>query len=149
MDVQAESHEAAVEMGIRAAASVPDAEWRGSFEPGIYTYSVECVLDSREAEADTVDASDDPLDLSFADEDTRYLVLQADVATGEGDLPEQPWIKREKSLLIRDLVCDWAASLEEFADQLIAARRLREEIVEALVQISWHEQTLPSAPCRR
>jgi hypothetical protein len=94
MDVQAESHEAAVEMGIRAAASVPDAEWIGSFEPANYAYSIECVLDSREVDADTADGGDDPLDLSFAEEDSRYLILQADVATGEGDLPEQPLAKK-------------------------------------------------------
>jgi hypothetical protein len=43
---------------------------------------------------DTADGGDDPLDLSFAEEDTRYLILQADVATGEGDLPEQPLAKK-------------------------------------------------------
>jgi hypothetical protein len=34
---------------------VTSAEWLGSFDPANYTNSIECVLDSREAEADIED----------------------------------------------------------------------------------------------
>jgi hypothetical protein len=130
MDVRAQNHEQAIEMATRAATSVPDAEWVGTFEPENYGYSIEIVLDSRDVEAETSgeELDEDPMDISFAAEDTRYVVLQADVAVGEGELPLPPWIKRESALLIRDVVADWVVLLEESANQLVAARQLQDEI---------------------
>lgn len=45
-------------------------------------------------------------------EDNRFLILVADMETGEGFVPEQPWLPAGGELILTDIGGDWIAGID-------------------------------------
>ena len=106
VDVEVEAGEEyeALSAAIAGAGTVPDADWRGSFDPDKYGVDAVAVGDAADI--------DEEIFTSIA-EGEKYLLLKADTDTGEGEVLYQPWMANISDLMVADLCSDWNGELAE------------------------------------
>ena len=110
VEIDAPNSDAATAKAIARASHLPTSRWHDEVDPKFHSPHVQ---DYFGPDSDT---DDEEVDFSRADdelgENVRYLVLKADVGTGEGSIILAPWLKHESDLTIADLCMDWIAQLE-------------------------------------
>jgi len=119
VEVRAGSHEEAVALAREAAAEIPDEAWSGAFDPDSYGFDIQDVIDVEQMQAMISDgiASPDAFAMPEGPSDgIRYAVLRADTEGGEGSIEPQPWMQDVVELMLADLASDWAAELQELAE---------------------------------
>lgn len=104
MEVEAGEEYEAVSTALEGAGTIPDGEWRGNFDPE--EYGVDAVHVTEAA------GVDEEMFTSIAEE-KKYLLLKADIDSGEGEVVYQPWIGEISDLMLADLCSDWTGELAE------------------------------------
>lgn len=107
VEVEASDEHEAVLDALHQADTIPEEAWSGGFDPSSYGYDAHFVEATGESD------DDDFIDADI-DEDHRYLLLKANIDTGEGGILLQPWISEISDLMVADLGMDWRGQLEEF-----------------------------------
>ena len=117
IDADDDADDAGVEReAIDTAQSLAEADWiLQPFDRGAYEPHVQSIISREEiAELAETGSKASIKTLVDANEDTRYLLLTADCATGEAKVVLQPWlIVDEPDLLTSDLCKAWLKSLED------------------------------------
>ena len=112
-----ESDDADVEReAIETANSIADVDWvMQPFDRASYQPHVQSIISQEEIdELEEIGSTKSVEALVDANDDIRYLLLQADTASGEANVVLQPWlVVDEPNLLTSDLCREWLASLEE------------------------------------
>lgn len=117
IDADDDADDAGVEReAIETASSLAEADWKLiPFDRGAYEPFVQAIISQAEiAEMAEMGSKASITTLVDANEDTRYLLLKADCATGEAAVVLQPWLNvDEPDLLTSDLCKAWLMALEE------------------------------------
>ena len=103
VEVDAANQDDAIFEAILQADLVPENSWSGRFDPESYFYDVHYVQEMTERE-------DDYLRTGIED-DRKYLLLRADIDSGQGEMPFQPWMADISDLMVADLCSDWSIDL--------------------------------------
>ena len=101
---------------IETANSIADVDWvMQPFDRASYQPHVQSIISQEEIEELEEIGSTKSVETSVdANDDIRYLLLQADTASGEANVVLQPWlVVDEPNLLTSDLCREWLASLKE------------------------------------
>ena len=104
VEVEAGERSEAISAALAGAETVPDADWRGSFDPDEYGVDAVAVGDAADIDEDIF--------TSIA-KGKKYLLLKANTETGEGEVLYQPWIADISDLMVADLSSDWRGELAE------------------------------------
>ena len=117
IDADDDADDAGVEReAIDIAQSLTGADWiLQPFDRGAYKPHVQSIISREEiAELAETGSKASITTLVDANEDTRYLLLKADCATGEAKVVLQPWLNvDEPNLLTSDLCKAWLMALED------------------------------------
>lgn len=119
VEVEAGSEEQAVAAALGQADTIPEEEWAGTFEPENYFYDAQCLEEDYDEEDPAfVEDEDGVLDENLdnwcnPDEYCRYLLLKANIFSGDGEVVYQPWLEEVDDLMLADLCNDWSGQLEE------------------------------------
>jgi hypothetical protein len=125
LEIEAEDDDEAEAIAYKQAASLPDDAWHvQAFAPEHYHPHVETCHSEDTIDANVGDDEDEKVDyverlkdFDGDDDDTRYLLLLADIGSGEGRVIFEPWFcTRQPELLESDLCGDWVSNLEEVGD---------------------------------
>ncbi|MBK7235999.1 MAG: hypothetical protein IPI02_10335 [Sterolibacteriaceae bacterium] len=119
--VRAGCEEEAQLLAVEQAAEIPAGDWLHKFSSEDYAYDCVTVL---EVEGDRENANEDA---EFMTDDTKYVLLKASLATGEGELRLQPWLYQTSGLMLADICDDWAGALSDLS-------KLSEEGWEQLIE---------------
>jgi len=109
--VEAADEEEAVISALKKAALQPEKNWSGHFDDENYAQQIVEVVPEDELEG--TDISDQDSDANLK----RYVVLEASVESGEGQVTPQPWMKEIGGLMLADISGDWIDGLEEFKSE--------------------------------
>lgn len=112
VEVEAEEESEALSSALAGAETVPDSEWHGNFDPDEYGADAVAVDDTAEIDEEIFE--------SIAGE-KKYLLLKADIDSGEGEVLYQPWMREISDLMVADLCSDWSGELAE-AEEVGAER---------------------------
>lgn len=117
IDADDDADDAGVEReAIETASSLAEENWKLlPFDRGAYEPHVQAIISQEEiAEMVEIGSRASIKTLVDANEDTRYLLLKADCATGEATVVLQPWFNvDEPDLLTSDLCTAWLRALED------------------------------------
>lgn len=103
--VRAGSEEDAQLLAVEQASKLPANAWISAFSSQDYACDCAAVV---ELEGDNdADAAD------CMASDTKYVLLKADLATGEGEIRLQPWLYKTSGLMLADLCDDWAGAIAD------------------------------------
>ncbi len=117
IDADHDADDAGVEReAIETASSLAEADWKLlPFDRGAYEPHVQAIISQEEiTEMAEIGSKASIKSLVDANQDTRYLLLKADCATGEATVVLQPWFNvEEPNLLTSDLCKAWLMALED------------------------------------
>ena len=116
--VEADTDEAAHALAMQQS-SKRSADWKlVDFNPADYGCHVEDCLSEHSAEANQLDFESAGAELSStkAPDDDKYLLLHADVWSGEGELVLQSWFFEQSNRMTHDLCSDWTADVRGLSD---------------------------------
>jgi hypothetical protein len=109
VDVRARDRDEAVDKAKKKAAKISDHFWQGEFRPGDYGIDALTVLSDSDFEPDEVPGEY----MSECADDFRYMLLKANIDSGEGVLLVEPWLRDSGDpLLAADLLKDWNIAAE-------------------------------------
>ena len=111
--VEADTDEAAHALAMQQS-SQRSADWKlVDFNPADYSCHVEDSLSEHSAAANDVDFESAGAELASttAPDDNRYLLLHADVWSGEGEVVLQSWFFDQNNRMTHDLCGDWTADV--------------------------------------
>jgi len=104
IDVTASCEEEAILNAVHTLITDPakETQWAGKFDESNYTGFVE-----------TVDAHDtgEPVEKESIDDMQKFVILQANLLSGEGDIIPQPWLSQQNPFMNADLCHDWSSQL--------------------------------------
>lgn len=132
VSVQADTHEDAVAQALARAAALPTPAWKGRFENERYAYDVTVVLAQDELGPDV---NPELLAKSLKD-NYEYMLLQANLETGEGRVVFQPWLAHCSDLMIADVTQDWVDQMQGIRDEGLDS--FFDELEEAMTQQDRH-----------
>lgn len=118
LDVKATCSEEAISSALSQAASIPDEKWTGGFDPDSYFYETQYV--------EEVQKPDDGYISTGINKHRKYLLLEADTNSGEGEVLFQPWLNEISDQMIADLCKDWSEQLEQTREE--CASRILEQL---------------------
>ena len=112
--VKARSDNDAARKARRLAPGLKPEEWKGEYDAISYAYDVQEVLnvDRIKQSSELSETTKELEKYLWERDDFRYLLLKADVTSGQGDVLIEPWLKRKSAVMRMDLVGDWAAGVE-------------------------------------
>lgn len=104
VDVEAENEEMAAAAALNHADSIGEEHWIGRYDPDSYGCDVQYVISAEEAEDDYI--------FSEIEDERKYMLLKADLDSGEGQMTFQPWMDEIDDLMSADLCMDWGNQIE-------------------------------------
>ena len=115
--IEASDEKQAVARAFRLARRLREDEWEGGFDRQNYGISLQHVLNVTDALHERGLGQTEYGEVSLAAElaswdDTRYLVLKADIDSGEGETHAQHWLRKCSDMMLADLAMDWRVQLE-------------------------------------
>jgi hypothetical protein len=113
VEVKASDYREAANKARQKATKLPDSRWEGSYQPDEYG------IDALTGLADSTFAPDeDPEEyMQECAEDYRYMLLKANLDSGEGVLLVEPWLQNSDALSAADLLKDWSIAATELYEQ--------------------------------
>jgi hypothetical protein len=126
--IEASDEAQAVKRAFRMARRLPEDDWEGDFDRRNYTVDLQHVLNATKAieERGLSPSVDSEVSLAAelaASDDVQYVVLKADVDSGEGETHAQPWLRRCSDFLLADFARDWREQLDPVERQGIEGYR--------------------------
>jgi hypothetical protein len=124
VEVKAEDEEAAMEKAL--SKHIPDAKWHLlPFDAEAYVPHVESCVSDHTIDANSAEPGDREEYLAelrspLYDHDVRYMLLQADVADGEGRVLIDPWYPQHPGLRELDMISDWGSTLQDMHAKALA-----------------------------
>lgn len=114
------SHKVAELLAKRAADRLPDCQWEDqtSLYSDRYDPWVAWLISEHDVDADGGESLDEYAKDEQPLEDLSYLLLEADLFSGEGRLIMQPWFNADnQGLLEADVIGDWIAELRNLRNK--------------------------------
>ena len=102
--IAARDHDRAIALALKAAETLPEAEWKGRFDPEKYVAVVE-----------GAETSPEPGEKVWKPR-VGYLLLHGNLEDGEGRVVVEPWLRRQSGLMVLDLTRDWIDQLQQVYD---------------------------------
>jgi hypothetical protein len=111
VEVEADSEEEAVATALGQADTIPEEDWIGVFDSEKYFYDAQCL--EEDFDEDHLEVDEDAEHFIDPDEYVRYLLLKANIYSGDGEVLYQPWLEEEvDDNILADLCMDWSGQLE-------------------------------------
>jgi hypothetical protein len=112
VEVEADNEEEAVSTALGQADTIAEEGWIGTFDSEKYFYDAQCL--EEDFDEDHLEVDEDAEHFIDPDEYVRYLLLKANIYSGDGEVLYQPWLEEEDvdDQMLADLCEDWSGQLE-------------------------------------